>query len=144
MTKMVNISSKKETRRLAVARGEIVLKESTIDAIRGGRVEKGDVLRTAEVAGIMALKRTHEIVPLCHSLQITGAEIKFALRKDKIVAECMVEAIYRTGVEMEALVGVSIALLTIWDMVKYLEKDRSGNYPTTKVRDVVVVEKRKD
>jgi cyclic pyranopterin phosphate synthase len=143
MTKMVNISAKKDTRRVAIARGEIVLRESTIKTIINGKIEKGDALRTAEVAGILALKRTHEIVPLCHPIQITSAEIKFFIQKEKILAECKVEAIYKTGVEMEALVGVTTALLTIWDMVKYLEKDRSGNYPTTRVREIEVVKKRK-
>jgi len=143
MTKMVSISTKRDSSRIAIARGEIVLKQSTIMAIKGGSVEKGDVLTTAEVAGIMALKRTHETIPLCHQIQITGAEIKFSSLKDRISAECKVEAHYRTGVEMEALVGVTTALLTVWDMVKYLEKDRTGNYPTTKIMGIAVVEKRK-
>ncbi|MGQ9513879.1 MAG: cyclic pyranopterin monophosphate synthase MoaC [Thermoproteota archaeon] len=143
LTKMVNISAKKDVRRVAIAKGEIVLKESTIEAIRNGKIEKGDALRTAEVAGILALKRTHEIVPLCHPIQITSAEIEFFFHKGKISAECKVEALYKTGVEMEALVGVTTALLTIWDMVKYLEKDRSGNYPATRVREIEVMKKRK-
>jgi cyclic pyranopterin phosphate synthase len=143
MTKMVSISGKKDSSRMAIAKGEIVLRRSTIEAIKGGRVEKGDALTAAEVAGIMALKRTHETIPLCHPIQITGAEIRFSLLKASITAECRVEAHYRTGVEMEALVGVTTALLTIWDMVKYLEKDRTGNYPTTRLEGIAVVEKRK-
>jgi len=143
MTRMVDISRKRDSRRIAIARGEIVLKEGTIEAIRGGRVEKGDALTTAEVAGIMALKRTHEVIPLCHQIQITGAEMRFDVLKGKISAECKVEANYRTGVEMEALVGVTVALLTIWDMVKYLEKDRTGNYPTARIEGIAIVEKRK-
>ena len=143
MTRMVDISGKRDSRRMAIARGEIVLKATTIDAIREGRVEKGDALTTAEVAGIMALKRTHEVIPLCHTIQITGAEIRFQLLDGRISAECEVEAKYRTGVEMEALVGVTVALLTIWDMVKYLEKDRTGNYPTARIEGIAIVEKRK-
>jgi len=143
MTRMADISGKSDSRRRAIARGEIMLKQATIEAIREGRVEKGDALTTAEVAGIMALKRTHDVIPLCHPIQITGAEIRFEALKDKISAECRVEANYRTGVEMEALVGVAVALLTIWDMVKYLEKDRTGNYPTARIEGIRVVEKRK-
>lgn len=79
MTKMVSISGKKSSWRIATAKGEIVLKKSTITAISGGRLEKGDALRTAEIAGILALKRTHEIIPLCHPIQITAAEIKFSV-----------------------------------------------------------------
>lgn len=143
MTRMVDISGKRDSSRMAIARGEIVLNEATIEAIREGRVVKGNALTTAEVAGIMALKRTHEVIPLCHPIQITAAEIGFELLKRKISAECKVEANYRTGVEMEALVGVTVALLTIWDMVKYLEKDRTGNYPRTRIEGIAVVEKRK-
>jgi len=143
MTRMADISGKRDSRRMAIARGEVVLKQSTIEAIREGRVEKGDALTTAEVAGIMALKRTHEVIPLCHPIQITGAEIRFEVLKGRISAECRVEANYRTGVEMEALVGVTVALLTIWDMVKYLEKDRTGNYPTARIEGIEVAEKRK-
>jgi len=143
MTRMADISGKRSSKRMAIARGEIVLKATTIEAIREGGVEKGDALTTAEVAGIMALKRTHEVIPLCHPIQITGATIVFEVLKDRISAECKVEANYRTGVEMEALVGVTVALLTIWDMVKYLEKDRTGNYPTTKIEGITIVEKRK-
>jgi len=143
MTRMADISGKKDSKRMAIARGEIVLKKVTIEAIRDGRVEKGNALTVAEVAGIMALKKTHEVIPLCHPIQITGAEISFEVLKGKISAVCKVEANYRTGVEMEALVGVTVALLTIWDMVKYLEKDRTGNYPTTRIEGIAVVEKRK-
>jgi cyclic pyranopterin phosphate synthase len=143
MIKMVDIAGKRDLGRRAIARGEIVLKGGTITAITAGAVEKGDVLRTAEVAGIMALKRTHEMIPLCHPIQITGAEIRFEVLKGRVVVECKVEANYKTGVEMEALVGVTTALLTIWDMTKYLEKDRSGNYPTTRIGEIIVIEKRK-
>jgi cyclic pyranopterin phosphate synthase len=143
MIKMVDIAGKRDLGRRAIARGAIVLKGGTITAITDGAVEKGDVLRTAEVAGMMALKRTHEMIPLCHPIQITSAEIRFDVLKGRVVAECKVEANYKTGVEMEALVGVTTALLTIWDMTKYLEKDRSGNYPTTRIGEIAIIEKRK-
>ena len=106
-------------------------------------VEKGDPLSTAEIACILAVKKTPELLPLCHPIPITSAKAEFQLADDHIEARCRVEADYKTGVEMEALTGVSIALLTIWDMVKYLEKDEEGQYPSTIITGVKVVEKRK-
>jgi len=142
--KMVDIGDKKDVQRRAVASGRIYLKESTITSIKNGEIKKGDVLTTAEVSGIMAIKNTSNVIPLCHPIPLTNADIRFDINKDYIEAETMVESIYKTGVEMEALHGLSISLLTIWDMVKYLEKDDRGDYPTTRISDIKVVLKEKD
>jgi cyclic pyranopterin phosphate synthase len=92
----------------------------------------------------MAVKKTPEIIPLCHPVPITSVKTEFELGADSLTARCRVTADYRTGVEMEALAGVAAALLTIWDMVKYMEKDEKGQYPLTSITDVKVVEKRKE
>ena len=141
---MVDIGDKKDVRRRAVASGRIYLKESTIIAIKDGTIKKGDVLSAAEVSGIMAIKNTSNVIPLCHPIPLTNADIIFKVDKDYIEAESTVESFYKTGVEMEALHGLNISLLTIWDMVKYLEKDARGEYPTTRISDIKVVRKEKD
>lgn len=141
---MVDISGKEIIHREAEAEGVILLREETVEAIKDGRVKKGDPLRAAEVACVMAVKRTPEIIPLCHPVPITSVKTEFEFGADSLTARCKVTADYRTGVEMEALAGVTAALLTIWDMVKYMEKDEKGQYPLTSITDVRVVEKRKE
>ncbi len=141
---MIDISSKKDILRTARARGTIVLKSTTIEEIRDGKIKKGDVFETAKIAGMLAVKRTYELIPHCHPIPIEGVNFKFNMHGNRIDVECEVKAHYKTGVEMEALTGVSIALLTIWDMVKYLEKDERGQYPITQIKDVEVVEKIKE
>ena len=141
--KMIDVSGKEVVHREAEAVGTIVLRKETLEAIEEGRVEKGDPLRVAEVASIQAVKRTPETIPLCHPIPITSVATEFDLGDDRIEARCRVTADYKTGVEMEALVGVTAALLTVWDMVKYLEKDDEGQYPSTVITSVRVVEKRK-
>lgn len=138
---MVDISNKGEVLRRARARGRIVLKPETIKAIREGGVKKGDVFTVSRVAAISAVKRTHEAIPLCHPIPITGIDVDFKVLENSVEVEVEVRSYARTGVEMEALHGVLVALLNIWDMVKYLEKDGTGNYPTTRIEDVVVIEK---
>ena len=138
---MVDISSKSNVYRTAEAEGAIRLSHQTIDSLRNGTVKKGNVLATAEVAGIIAAKKTHELIPLCHSIPITSVQISFRLKNDGVEASCTVNANYKTGVEMEALVGVSMALLTVWDMVKYMEKDDKGQYPTTAIKCIRIVKK---
>jgi cyclic pyranopterin phosphate synthase len=140
---MVDISAKGEVERMAEAVGRIELKGETILAIREGRVEKGDPLAAAEVAAIMAAKRTPELIPLCHTIPLSSVEVDFDVGEGYVEARCIVKANYKTGVEMEALTGVAAALLTIWDMVKYMEKDEEGQYPTTRIGEIRVVEKRK-
>ncbi|GBF35875.1 cyclic pyranopterin monophosphate synthase MoaC [Methanofervidicoccus abyssi] len=142
--KMVDISDKEDKNRVCIARGFIKLKPSTVEAISKGEVIKGDVLTTAQVAAIMAVKNTPSIIPLCHPIPITGVDVKFKTKKDGIEVEVKVRTTYKTGVEMEALTGVSVALLTIWDMVKSIEKDKNGQYPDTEIDSIKVVSKKKE
>lgn len=121
----------------------IRLKESTIEAIRTGRIKKGDALTTARIAAILAVKGTPQIIPLCHPIPLTGIDVEFNIKKEIIEVIITVTSVGKTGVEMEALTGVASALLNIWDMVKYLEKDETGNYPGTEISGIKVLEKRK-
>ena len=141
---MVDITQKRDVLRIARARGTIVLKSTTVDEIKSGKIKKGDVFETAKLAGTMAVKKTPEIIPYCHPIPIEGVDFKFNMHGNRIDVECEVKAHYKTGVEMEALTGVSVTLLTIWDMVKYLEKDEKGQYPMTQIKDIEVVEKIKE
>ncbi|MDD4161053.1 MAG: cyclic pyranopterin monophosphate synthase MoaC, partial [Methanothrix sp.] len=104
---------------------------------------KGDVLTTARVAAILAVKDTPRLIPLCHPIPITGLEVTFEFEERRVKATVTVTSVGKTGVEMEALAGVAAALLNIWDMVKYLEKDETGNYPDTVMENILVLEKRK-
>jgi cyclic pyranopterin phosphate synthase len=142
--RMVDISDKKEVKRHAVAVGEIQLKPATIEAIKNKQIEKGAVLETARIASIMAVKQTSFVIPMCHPIPITGIDVRFEINKDSISATVEVRTIGKTGVEMEALHGVSVALLTIWDMVKSGEKDETGNYPFTLIKNIRVLEKFKE
>ncbi|OYT62961.1 MAG: cyclic pyranopterin monophosphate synthase MoaC [Thermofilum sp. ex4484_15] len=141
---MVNVSNKGEVHRLAVAVGRIILRPETIKAIKEGKVEKGDVLTIAKLAGILAAKYTPYIIPLCHQIPLTHVDISFKLGENYIEVWVKVEAISRTGVEMEALTSLSVTLLTIWDMVKKYEKDEKGQYPYTKIEEVRVLRKFKE
>ncbi len=138
---MVDVTGKPSVYREATAQGRIRLKPSTIERIRSGRVEKGDVESVARVAAIMAVKKTPEIVPLCHPLPITGVDVELRLGKDSVEVSVTVRTTARTGVEMEALTGVAAALLAVWDMVKKYEKDDRGQYPYTSIEWIRVVEK---
>ncbi len=142
--RMVDISDKKEVKRRAVATGEILLKSETIEAIKNKQIEKGAVLETARIASIMAVKQTSLVIPMCHQIPVTAVDVRFEINEDSIVATVEVRTIGKTGVEMEALHGVSVALLTIWDMVKSLEKDETGNYPFTLIKSIKVLEKFKE
>ncbi len=140
---MVDITDKPPVHRMATATGIIRLKGSTVEAIRAGRVKKGDVFTTARLAAIMAVKDTPRLIPLCHPIPITGLDVNFEIEPESVRTTVAVTSVGRTGVEMEALTGVAVALLNVWDMVKYLEKDDTGNYPSTSLGDIRVVEKRK-
>jgi cyclic pyranopterin phosphate synthase len=140
---MVDISEKEIVPRRAEATGRIILKRETVAAIRSGKVKKGDPLAVAEIACIQAVKKTPELIPMCHNIPLGNVDAHFIMNDDSVDVRCSVTATYKTGVEMEALTGVSVGLLTIWDMVKYLEKDEKGQYPSTKITDVIVTEKRK-
>ena len=142
--RMVDVSGKDVVHRVATATGMIYLRRETVDAVREGRIRKGDPLTVAEVASIQAVKKTPDLIPLCHNVPIGSVDTSFRLGESYIEAKCRVSAIYRTGVEMEALTGVAVALLNIWDMVKYLEKDSDGQYPDAKITDVKVTEKWKE
>lgn len=141
---MINISDKPTVRRVAEAEGKIWLQPKTIEKIRKGLVEKGDVFSTADLAGILAVKKTPELIPLCHQIPLSQVDISFDISQSFITTRCRVVSEYKTGVEMEALVGVTVTLLTIWDMVKYLEKDKVGQYPHTKIGEVGVLKKEKE
>ena len=139
----MDITEKPPVFRRASASGSIRLQETTVEAIRLGQVKKGDVLATARLAAILAAKETPRLIPMCHPISITGLEVGFQLQPERVEAAVTVTSVGRTGVEMEALVAVSAALLNVWDMVKYLEKDETGNYPQTVIEEIRVVEKRK-
>jgi len=140
---MVDISAKGDVVREAVAAGKIFLRPETLRAIRDGAVVKGNVLSTARVAATLSVKNTPSLIPMCHSIPISAIEVDFNEGDGFIETTVRVKSTGRTGVEMEALVGVSLALLTIWDMVKSAEKDKAGQYPVTRIDDIRVIEKRK-
>ncbi|MCL1805705.1 MAG: cyclic pyranopterin monophosphate synthase MoaC [Clostridiales bacterium] len=121
---MVDVGGKPATEREAAAEGRIRMSAECFAAIQGGAAKKGDVLGVAQVAGIMAVKRTPELIPLCHVLNITKAGLELTLHPDKLEVEavCTVRTYGQTGVEMEALTGVSVALLTVYDMCKAMDK----------------------
>ena len=140
---MIDISSKDVVERTATASGEIKLKESTVDKINRKETKKGDVIETAKIAGMQAAKRTWDTIPYCHQIPISSVNLEFNTQKNSIKVRCSVKAVYKTGVEMEAISFVQASLLTIWDMVKYLEKDENGQYPETQIRYVKVDSKAK-
>jgi cyclic pyranopterin phosphate synthase len=135
---MVDISEKEDVYREAEAEGFIRLKRETIEMIKSGRIEKGDVLNVAKVAGILAAKRTWEIIPLCHNIPLSSINVEMIIENEGIKCKAIVKANYKTGVEMEALTAVSVSLLTIWDMVKKYEKDEGGQYPITEIKEIRV------
>jgi len=138
---MVDISKKDVIERIAEAEGQLHLLPDTIEKIRQGEIQKGDPFKVAEIAGMLSVKKTHLLIPHCHPLPIESVRFDFQLSDSYVIVRCTVKARAKTGVEMEALVGVSMALNTIWDMVKYLEKDEEGQYPTTKITDIRVIRK---
>jgi cyclic pyranopterin phosphate synthase len=139
--KMVDLAKLPEVERQAIAKGSINLMPETIEAIKNSRVKKGEVLPAAQIAGIHGVKATCNLIPMCHQIPLTFTDIRFDLRNERIDCICEVHAKYKTGVEMEALIGVTTSLLTIWDMVKYMEKDEEGNYRGTKITDLSVESK---
>ena len=126
---MVDISKKAETAREAIAEGRISMNQECFDQLKAGSIGKGDVLGVARIAGIMGAKKTSELIPLCHLLSLTKAEIDFELEDDtcSVRTICTVRTTGKTGVEMEALTGVQIALLTIYDMCKAVDKGMEMN-----------------
>ena len=141
---MIDVTEKPVIKRSAETSGKIFLSKGTIEAIKNGRIRKGNPLPVAEISGMNAAKQTHLLIPHCHQIPLDMVRLDFSISEDSIEAYCSVRAQARTGVEMEALVGVSMALNTIWDMVKYLEKDESGQYPSTRISDIKVIDKKKE
>lgn len=121
---MVSVGDKDNTNRIAVARGSIKMNPTAMEALLSGQCAKGDVLGVARIAGIMAAKKNGDLIPLCHSIPLTGCEISFETDQSRglVTAFCTVSCVWKTGVEMEALTGVSVALLTIYDMLKAVDR----------------------
>jgi cyclic pyranopterin phosphate synthase len=120
--RMVDVSAKATTGRVAIAEGRVVMAPATLDLVLAGNAKKGDVLGAARIAGIMAAKKTHELIPLCHSIPITQVVVDIVPDKTGLVVRATVRVTGQTGVEMEALTAVSVACLTIYDMVKAVER----------------------
>ncbi len=135
--KMVDVGAKPDTERVAIAGGEVHLRRETVDLIRQGLMKKGDVLAVAKIAGIMGAKRTSELIPLCHPLALTHVDVDLKLADDLpgVVITASARTIGKTGGEMEALTAVSVAALTVYDMVKAVEK-------TARIQNIRLIEKR--
>jgi molybdenum cofactor biosynthesis protein C len=119
---MVDVSEKDITNRVATATGRITLCNEAMEAVKGRKIKKGDVLTVAQVAGIMGQKRTSELIPMCHNINLTSSKITFEIKGNDIIVFSKAKTSGQTGVEMEALMGVNIALLTIYDMCKAIDK----------------------
>jgi cyclic pyranopterin monophosphate synthase len=133
--RMVDVGAKAETEREAVARGRIFVSSGALREIRAGRVKKGDPLQAARLAGILAAKRTSDLIPLCHPLPLSHVQVDFVAERDGYTIESRVRTTARTGVEMEALTAVAVAALTIYDMLKAVDKSMV-------IGDICVMEKR--
>ncbi|OFZ81585.1 MAG: molybdenum cofactor biosynthesis protein C [Bdellovibrionales bacterium RIFOXYD1_FULL_53_11] len=134
---MVDVSSKDRVRRTATATGIIRIASETMRLIRENGMKKGDVLVVAEIAGIQAAKRTAELVPLCHNIQLGNVQVRCEVAEDAVCATCTAVCVGQTGVEMEALTGVTVALLTVYDMCKAVDKNM-------RLGDIRLVEKKKE
>jgi cyclic pyranopterin phosphate synthase len=134
--RMVDVGQKEDTERMAIAQGEVIMQTHTLELIRDGMIKKGDVLTVAQVAGIMAAKRTFELIPMCHPLPLHDIVLDLSVNPELpgIIITSTVKTIAKTGVEMEALTAVSVAALTIYDMAKAVEK-------TMKIQNVRLVQK---
>lgn len=135
--RMVNVGHKPLQRRRAVAAGKLLCAPATISALKKNALPKGDVLTVAQIAGIQAAKKTGELIPLCHPLGLSHVEVHFKVQRDGIEIVCAAETVSQTGVEMEALTGVSVAALTLYDMCKAVDK-------TMRIDGIRVVEKVKE
>lgn len=140
---IVDVSAKPEVDREAEAEGFLRLRPATVAAIRAGKVAKGDPIAASQVAGLLAAKRTPDLLPHCHPIPLASADVRIAVEDAGLRATAVVRARWKTGVEMEALTAVSVALLAAWDMTKSLEKDERGQYPATCIEGLRVVRKEK-
>lgn len=138
---MIDISQKGRVFRKAVASGKIRLRKKTVELIRNGKVRKGDPIQIAKIAGIQAAKMTPQLIPLCHQIPLEDVQIDIKVVDSGIHVTATVISEGKTGVEMEALVAASVALLGIWDMVKAYEKNNAGQYPSTSIEQVKVLSK---
>ena len=141
--RQVDVSHKPVSFRTATASGRIRLSPKTIALIKRRKVIKGDPLSLAQITGIQAVKKTPDLLALCHPLKVEGTDVKVGLKEGAVEVSVTVAAHEKTGVEMEALTAVSIALLNIWDMVKQYEKDKVGMYHTTRIESLCVTKKTK-
>jgi len=142
---MVDVSSKPEVFREAAATGTIKLKPGTVRLIKEGKVAKGNPICVAKIAGVLAAKNTSSMIPLCHPIPLTNVEINVEFSGESTLhVTSTVKTKAQTGVEMEALSATSVALLTIWDMVKQYEKDARGQYPSTAIESIRVMKKIKE
>jgi cyclic pyranopterin phosphate synthase len=139
--RQADISKKPVVFRQATATGRIILRRKTLGLIKRGKLEKGDPLAISKTMAILAVKKTPEMLALCHPLRIENVNVVEEALQDSIEVTVTVSAHEKTGVEMEALTAVSVALLNIWDVVKAYEKDESGQYPTTRIEAIRVTEK---
>lgn len=139
--RMIDVHAKTPQHREATAVGEIRLKPETVKRIRDGKVEKGDPLQIATLAGIQGAKMTPTIIPLCHPIPIESTDIQYEITDTAVKATVKVIATAKTGVEMEAITALATVLLNVWDVVKMYEKDEAGQYPTTQILNIRVVEK---
>lgn len=126
--RMVEVTDKDETKRVAVAEGFIRMNEETLNKLKEGTIKKGDVLSVAQIGGIMGVKKTSDLIPMCHNIFLTGADIKFEVEENGVYIQSEVKTYGKTGVEIEALTGVSIAALTIYDMCKSVDKGMEIEY----------------
>ena len=140
---IIPVGHKPIVARSAIATGVLDLSPDSADAIRNGLVAKGDVLEASMVAAIQAVKETPRAIPHCHIIPIEACSVVWEWEGNSLRCTVSVSAHWKTGVEMEALCGVSTGLLCAWDMVKSLEKDESGQYPSTQIREIQVLQKRK-
>ena len=140
---VVDISHKEITKRSAVASGLLKLSKQAIAAINSGSVRKGNVIEASTIAAIQAVKETPRIIPHCHPIPLEGCKVDWKVSDDSVRCTVSVTAHYKTGIEMEALTGVTAGLLCALDMVKSTEKDSNGQYPETKITDIIIVEKHK-
>ena len=142
---MVDITAKPEVFREATAKGQVRLRRETVRLIEEGKIEKGDPLYAARIAGVLAAKNTSSLIPLCHPIPLTNVEVDVRIVDDATVeVESTVKTRAQTGVEMEALVATATALLTVWDMTKQYEKDAEGQYPYTAIQSIRVIRKVKE